>query len=282
MTAAVIVLCVVVALLSLLVAGLLRSHAEILRRLHELGAGLEPEEGDVSATHEVAMPTTARGRAQRSAGMADPAGGQLVAADVSGVGIAGDPLVLRVAPAPHDTVLLFLSSGCATCVDFWQALRRPGGITLPSAARLVVVTRGPEGESPAELRRLAPRDTMVAMSDQAWVDYDVRGTPYVIHVEGTSGRVIGEGTAATWQQVARLLAQATGDLAYVGQAGPRRRKAAGDADRERAIDRELLGAGILPGDVSLYPPAAAPPVDLAAPAPATPAGPGSGVSTSQA
>ncbi len=43
MTALVVALTAVVALLSLLVVGLLRSHAEILRRLHELGAGLDPD-----------------------------------------------------------------------------------------------------------------------------------------------------------------------------------------------------------------------------------------------
>ena len=37
---------VVLALLALLVAGLLRSHAEILRALHELGANLDPTRTD--------------------------------------------------------------------------------------------------------------------------------------------------------------------------------------------------------------------------------------------
>ena len=37
------VLAVVLALLTVLVAGLLRSHAEILRALHNLGAGIDPE-----------------------------------------------------------------------------------------------------------------------------------------------------------------------------------------------------------------------------------------------
>ena len=39
MTGLVIAEAVAIALLGLLVAGLLRSHAEILRALHELGAG---------------------------------------------------------------------------------------------------------------------------------------------------------------------------------------------------------------------------------------------------
>ena len=39
-------LVVVVALLALLVVGLLRSHAEILRALHDLGVNLDPDEPD--------------------------------------------------------------------------------------------------------------------------------------------------------------------------------------------------------------------------------------------
>ena len=41
MTAAVVALGAAVVLLAVLVAGLLRSHAEILKALHELGAGLD-------------------------------------------------------------------------------------------------------------------------------------------------------------------------------------------------------------------------------------------------
>ena len=41
MTVVVVVEAAVIAVLALLVMGLLRSHAEILKRLHELGAGLD-------------------------------------------------------------------------------------------------------------------------------------------------------------------------------------------------------------------------------------------------
>ena len=42
MTALVVALAVVVGLLTVLVIGLLRSHADILRALHELGVDLDP------------------------------------------------------------------------------------------------------------------------------------------------------------------------------------------------------------------------------------------------
>ncbi|HEX5586859.1 MAG TPA: hypothetical protein VFZ17_06085, partial [Acidimicrobiia bacterium] len=60
MAALVLLFGVVVALLGLLVAGLLRSHAEILRALHELGVDLDPaREGGVDVP--VAAPSVRSG-----------------------------------------------------------------------------------------------------------------------------------------------------------------------------------------------------------------------------
>ncbi len=65
MVALVIVSTFVVLVLGILVAGLLRSHADILRSLHELGVGV----GDPSATPVAAAPVTlsTRHRVPRSA-----------------------------------------------------------------------------------------------------------------------------------------------------------------------------------------------------------------------
>src|SRR4051812_49320596 len=49
-----------IVLLGLLVAGLLRSHAEILRRLHELGAGMD--DAHLDAELDTAAPLTLSGR----------------------------------------------------------------------------------------------------------------------------------------------------------------------------------------------------------------------------
>jgi hypothetical protein len=236
-------LTVAVAVQALLIAGLLRSHATILRRLHELGAGVEDEGGGhpgaVSATEVEGARRTAAGRAVPPAA---PAGRP--AADVSGVGPTGEALAVRVVGANTDTVLAFLSSGCETCGAFWDGLRDPG---LDERTRLVVVTRGPEEELPAEVAALAPPDTVVVMSSAAWSDYAVPGSPYLVHVDGPRGRVRGEGTGVEWPQVRRMLLQAD------GQPGSRRAaKARADARREQEIDRTLLAAGVAPGDPSLY------------------------------
>ena len=70
-------------------------------------------------------------------------------------------------------------------------------------------------------------------------------------VDGRTGRVRGEGTGQSWGQVTQLLARATGDPAYVG-AAPLPGKPRRDADVEAEVDRELMAAGILPGDPRLY------------------------------
>jgi hypothetical protein len=75
----------------------------------------------------------------------------------------------------------------------------------------------------------------------------VPGSPYFVHVNATTGRVAGEGTAATWEQVVSLVSRAAADA---------RRARVGGRGEER-IDEELTAAGILPGDPSLYPAAPA-------------------------
>jgi hypothetical protein len=237
---------VVLVLLAVLVAGLLRSHADILRRLHDLGAGLEADDPPGS------QPVPFRTRPGA------PAPGAVTAAegrDITGTGLRGEAIAVSVVGTSHDTLLAFLSSTCLTCERFWDAFRTPETLNLPEATRLVVVAKDAAEESPSRLSELAAPGLDVLLSSQAWTDYQVPGSPYVVYVEGATGRIRGQGTGMSWDQVAALLAQATGDLAFTTEPGraPRGRKPASDAEREAAIDRQLLAAGIQPGDPSLYP-----------------------------
>ena len=235
MTALLVVETVVLVLLVVVVTGLLRSHGEILRRLHALGAGLDLDANDAPA---VLRP---RGdRARDGAGLGP-------AADLSGGSLHDDAVSLPVVGVQHRTLLAFLSSGCLTCRGFWDAFGRPATLGLPNDVRLVVVTKDAAEESVHILRDLAPPDLAVVMSSAAWEQYAVPGSPYFTLVDGATARVVGEGTGASWDQVRNLLAHATGDeLDLSGSPG------GGAAATEARIDRDLLAHGIRPGDPRLY------------------------------
>jgi hypothetical protein len=235
MFAVVVVEAVAIGLLALLVAGLLRSHAEILATLHEAGYSV----GDP------ARPTGKTGRAQLPAPQRIPAGH--VATDVVGTGVSGDPLAIAVTGRSHDTLLAFLSSGCYTCEPFWRGLA--GDADVAADLRVVVVAKDIREESASTLAELAPAGTPVVLSSAAWSDYGVPGSPYFVLVEGATGRITGEGTGRDWAQVRSLFAQAAADGRRSARAG-RLRPAADPADEE------LAAAGIGPGHPSLYQPAA--------------------------
>lgn len=227
---------VLLVVLTVLVAGLLRAYATVLRRLHELDGGAAPTSGAKNfALDELPAPVT---RTSWTAGH-----------DLTGVTPTGEVASTRVVGVEHDTVLLFLSSGCASCEVFWDELARP--VALPGNARLVVVAQGEDVESPAALAGLAAPHLDVLMSTPAWRDYEVPGSPHVVYIEGRTGRVRGEGTGQSWTQVAQLLARASGD-ATVLAGRPRAAKPDRDAEVEAEVDRELMSAGILPGDARLY------------------------------
>jgi hypothetical protein len=204
LTALLVLEAVALALLGVLVAGLLRSHAEILRALHRLGVG----DGDAPPGELRVQPGVARPRAT-----SEPA------LDVVGTTPGGDALVVEVVGTPHDTLVAFLSSGCITCHGFWDAFRDRANLSLPKETKVVIATQGPEQESAPKVLALSPPGVPVVMSTAAWEGYGVPGAPYFIHVQGASGRVLGEGAAGTWAQVASLLQQAVDDGPPVSAAG---------------------------------------------------------------
>jgi len=249
-------LTVVVALLALLVAGVLRSHAEILRALNELGVNLDPNRPAGTASGATVSGGAARGvtvpRPRQRPGQARSA------VDVTGTGPGGDAVHVGVTGAEHGTLLAFLTSGCSTCGQFWEAFAAPDALHVPGDARLVVVTKDGGEESQSRVRALAPGDVPVVMSSAAWTAYDVPVAPYFVYADGPSGQVLGEGAAATWENVAALLDQALEDagLEPSGRGDRSRVRPRADAVREARADRDLMRAGILPGDPSLFPQAA--------------------------
>jgi hypothetical protein len=246
---------VVLALLALLVAGLLRSHAEILRTFHDLGVGRDPDAVARSGGAQVPSGPPTLGPPSLGPVAATSA---TAAADVAGVTPDGDAVVVGVVGATQPTLLAFLSSGCVTCHLFWDTFATEK-LELPGGARLVVVTMGPEAESESAVAAMAPPGVTVVMSSEAWDHYGVPGSPYFAFVDGVSGRVVGEGTAPDWEQVVRLMQQAGDDGALEASrraASARQRRAErrhqDDRAREARTDDILMAAGIYPGDPSLY------------------------------
>lgn len=237
MTVLVLVETVLLAVLAVLVAGLLRAYGAVLRRLHALdqGGSVGPRQFDLLPTPAVRQPV-------------EPEFGP--AHDITGETLDGEIVSARVVEVEQDTLLLFLSSGCGTCETFWAELARPDAIRLPMRTRLLVIPQSPADESPADLAALAPAGVDVILSSAAWRDYEVPGSPHVVYVDGASGRIRGEGTGQSLAQVAELLARSTGDVGFLtGESAP---KSPRDRSQEVSVDRELLAAGILPGDPRLY------------------------------
>ncbi len=233
MTPLIIIQFVLIALLGVLVVGLLRSHAEILRRLHDLGVSLDPADGPSIRT---------------VAGVPEPRSGESRAFDIVGESPRGGTVTVSVLGMEHLTLLAFLSTGCMTCRAFWEEFSSGPPADLPGGAgRLVIVTKGLESESESAIRALSPQDVPTVLSSQAWEQYNIPVAPYFVLVEGATGRIVGEGAAATWTQVSSLLGQALSDQ----HASARRRRSG--ARRHADTDAALLAAGIKPGDASLYP-----------------------------
>lgn len=239
---------VVLVLLAILVAGLLRSHAETLRRLpaepDETGGGWD----DSTPELQIVKPP------ERDED-------ELDAVDVAGATLEGDAVKIALTGGAPHTLLAFLSSGCLTCARFWEALRPEVRDPLPGGARPVIVTKDSSHESPSKLRELAPADIPVVMSSDAWEAYSVPVAPYFVYV-GEGGRILGEGAAEGWDQITSLFRDALADLeqsrreAGAGAQRPpggRRPPVARPGERLDDEDATLAAAGIRPGNPSLYP-----------------------------
>lgn len=226
MTALVIIEGVVIALLVVLVAGLLRSHAEILRRLHALDGG-EPEGGRTEGLAITRRPESGQA----------PAG-------ISGVTPAGTSTGISLRDTRGLVLLAFLSSGCSTCRPFWDSFNT--GAEMPrSDVRPVIVSKGPQEESPGRIGELAPDGVLTVMSSEAWDDFKIPVSPYFVLVDAAAGVVVGEGAAGSWDHVKDLLSAALADTGRSSSAGD-------TAARSRRTEESLNSAGIKPGDPSLY------------------------------
>ncbi|MGH2893144.1 MAG: hypothetical protein ACRDPM_07740 [Solirubrobacteraceae bacterium] len=222
------------------IVALLRSHADILRRLAALeahSAGRAPAPAAVQSGPVVG-------------------GGEVAtAAPISGTTLQGDSATLSFGPGSPVTLLAFLTSGCTSCAPLWEGLDEARDLAS-LARRVVVITHDSMRESPTRLERLAPSGTEVIMASAAWADYAVPGSPHFVLTDGAGG-ILGRGSALSWSQLETMVADARADARVAAQ------PAHGTADRAERSEGALASSGIGPGHPSLYPSASGLPDDPA-------------------
>ena len=234
MVLAIVLLSCAVGLLTLLVFGLLRTHAEIIRALGRAGITLDHE------------PASHRARPGSGEETHPPSGEQ--AHDIVGLSPSGSPTKVSVTGVRGLTLLAFLSSGCSTCETFWKSFAEPD-LELPDpSTRLVIVGQDPPLESEAAFAELVPPGVRAVLSGTAWQDYDVPGSPFFALVDGADDRVVGAGTAAGWGQMLDTLQIALSDYGHGSDLG---RDHLAGRDRESRADEALLAAGIGPDHSSV-------------------------------
>lgn len=233
MTALTIIETLLLVLALIYIVALLRSHADILRRL----AALEKGVGVAAPVGGVAAPV---------GGVASTTDAVRAAGDIAGVTLDGNAVKVSLGAGSPPTLLAFLTSGCAACGAFWEGFRDEGTLTSFDE-RVVVITHDPSSESVTRLRELAPADVEVIMAGAAWTAYGVPSSPHFVLTDGHGG-VSGRGSAPGWSQLLAMVDEARGDVADAIT-----RSARTTAERAQRAELALAQAGIGSGHPSLYP-----------------------------
>lgn len=214
MTAVEVGLVVAVALLTVVVASLARALAVTTKRLDLLERRLgrkersegrerreqgDPRDGTERPARAAAPTGTAP--ATPTAEAAPPEGD---AVDIRGVDPEGEPTVVPLEANDGPTLVAFLSTSCGICVGIWERLRDGALAEEVPGVLPVVVTKDEAVEDPARIRGLATSELPVVLSSEAWDDYEVPGSPYVMVVSESPGSVVTEGAPARWEDVVRM------------------------------------------------------------------------------
>jgi hypothetical protein len=229
--AVVIGLALIVLLLGMLVVGLLRSHADVLKRLESLGAGLE-ESGHEHGSGQITL-TRRQDTSIRDV-------------RVTGVTPDGEPVVTSLSSGTDATLIAFLSTTCSSCTPFWEGLEASLMHFGGHRHRVVIVTLGEAEESPTRAQSMARPGADVIMSSTTWNEFGVPGAPYFVLLEPGTGSVLGEGSAMTYEALVEFLTDATNDQQWDVATGR------SPVDEESRIDAELRRAGIVADDSRLY------------------------------
>ena len=226
----VIAMSVVVVILGLLVVGLLRSHAEILRRLESLGAGLDGRHDHDTGRITLSRKTSHLDRDVR----------------VTGLTPQGEPVVTTLSAGSDPILVAFLSTTCSSCTSFWEGLESSTMYFGGNRHRVVIVTLGEAEESPTRAQTMAKAGADVIMSSTTWNEFGVPGAPYFVLIEPGTGSTLGEGSAMSYESLVEFLTDATNDQTWDLETFR------SPLSEETRIDSELRRAGLLPDDPRLY------------------------------
>ncbi len=204
-----------VVLLTVLVAGLLRVQTHSIRRIDVLERRLQRlTRKQPTASGAAPVDTSSRKQtnvqettAQHTSGPPALAEG---AVDVEGVSPFGLPVTIPLESSPRPTLLAFLSTSCGICTGIWQQLRDGGLNQVAPEVMPVVVTKDVDQEDHARISGMVTEDSAlpVVLAGEAWDDYEVPGSPYLLLVSGQPGSVIAEGSVAGWADVVSLVSRA--------------------------------------------------------------------------
>lgn len=230
-----------VVLTAVLVVAALRSHAAVLRRLHDDGIYLEHTGTDEGHEHDRGPdraldppPWTS----PAAAGRAGPDAEQLPRVrDVAGTAPDGRRVVVEMATRRDLVLLAFLTGSCDTCQPFWDELAD----AEVAGGEVVVVMRS------SDRPPVPSRTVTVVLSDDAWDHYGVRRAPHFVLLDPRRPRALGEGSGSSWAQVTGLLGRYAADLERTALTR------ASNAEREAWVDRALAAHGIGPDHPSLRP-----------------------------
>ena len=194
-----------VALLGGLVAALLHAQAHAARRIEllERRAGREQRHHEAAARSSAVPDETPRPTATSEV-VPTPEGD---AVDIRGVDADGAPVTIALEASESPTLVAFLSTNCGTCTSLWVRLRDEGLEDVAPGVRPVVVTKDAEYENAERVRDLAGTSSMpVVLSGEAWNDYEVPGSPYLMLVSARPASVVAEGSVSRWDDLAKMAA----------------------------------------------------------------------------
>jgi len=205
-------LVVAVALLAVVVAAQGRALGSAARRLEllERRVGRQQRRGEArpaAPPGSIAAPvasTTSPVEAPGPAPVAASPEPEGDAVDVRGADPEGEPTTVPLEATGQPTLLAFLSTTCGICIGLWERLLAGELDAEAPGVVPVVVTKDAALEDVDRIRELASAELPVVLSSEAWDDYEVPGSPYVMVVSAAPGSVATEGSVATWDDLVRM------------------------------------------------------------------------------